>query len=356
VSGGVAVLGVLVALAALGCGSREPEPEGAFYLRAEVNPVRMIDHPWYAPSRQGGHTVELWYRDAEHYRYEIAPHSALLDWDPHVLVADGKETIAYNPQVGQVHRDRVRLNSIQAMGGMPPNVGYGVGPILGSVEDFLDGLADGPVDLVGTEEMLGRTVEVYEYPRGNGTARYYIEPDAKFVLRHTTESSLGTWDAHVVEFDLDPQFDDERFEANVPDEAVLMPPVADCSTEGPVPGVFFPFPSGFIEFSYAPPPYELAGHDQQQGRGCETTYAWAAAGSGEGYIVVEQFAISPTGAPAFVDGLERIEVAGHEGYRQVEGDLERLAWVQDGVVVTMESNAEPFEELLRVAESGRVAP
>src|SRR5690606_27390563 len=194
----VVILGLLVA-----CDSdASDDSEGAFYLEAEI----VVSSDW-----SGGRPTEAvrgptatglrwWFRDAEHFRHEYYDPSSMLEWGPRWNVADGEDLVFFDPSTALYQRWSLEGSGFS---GMYPGFSAVLGPIPGgTVEAFLDDFRSRVerVEHVGTEELLGRSVEVYEYgptstsstesssgsvvETTSGVGRFYIDEAAGFVLRN----------------------------------------------------------------------------------------------------------------------------------------------------------------------------
>jgi hypothetical protein len=80
---------------------------------------------------------------------------------------------------------------------------------------------------------------------------------------------------------------------------------------------------------------------------------WSAIQRGDDLIAITQQSVPPTDVPDARRDATPVAIGKLEGYHLTVEGYERLVWVQGEVIVTIESNAAPLEELLRIAESAR---
>ena|GEM_PF-6906839 len=369
-------LGLVVA-----CDSEAAEmPEGAFYLEARVSVTDDGSSGGSPREVDGGTVTELrwWYRDPEHFRHEFHQPDGVFDWGTGWSVADGDDLTYYDPLAGSYQR--FSLDDSGFVGAFLP-ISAPIGPMpTDTVDEFIEqwsARAD-YVERVGTEEFLGRTVEVFEFgptwsssgststPGGptteppeesGGLGRFYVDPESNFILRYVIDGSpeRQSIDAQVILLDLDPEFDGDPFEADLPSSAVELDESEDgCSSStgshGPGPSLS----AGSISFGYIPDGWSSGGAGVSTGQGCQTLEEWSNIRRGEGELIVASARpVPPAGVPPVRAEAIPVDVAGHDGYRLTDSNIERLAWVQDDLIVTIETNAATFEELLRIAESAR---
>lgn len=363
----VAILGLVA-----GCDSDESvEPDEAFYLEAEIlvtdadsgGSPRTVD-------RRTATGLRWWYRDDAHYRHEFYNPRAMLEWGPRWTVADGEDVTYYDPTIGLFER-----SSLGEFGfaGLYPTMSAFVGPLpADNLDDFIAqwGERVDHIGRAGTAEVLGREVEVIEYgPTSNssggtgdatssGLGQFYVDVDAGFILRHTVDGGAGgvSFEAEVTHLELAPHFEEDPFEVDLPPGALeITDPSGSCSASsgGTSPGAGS-FSVGRTTFDNVPAGWTLAGSGAAQGAGCVTLEEWASLVREPGKVLIASvIAAPPTGVPPARADATRVDVAGVDGYRLTEGEIERLLWVRDEVIITLSSNAATFDELLRIAVSAR---
>ncbi|MCK9496132.1 MAG: hypothetical protein M0R75_11645 [Dehalococcoidia bacterium] len=359
--GAVAILGLTVA-----CNADASEaPEGAFYLEAEI--AVSVDRPGgeLIGSLRGPMMTGLrwWYRDPDHFRHEYYHPSDMLEWGPRWTAADGDDLVFYDPITARYQRWDLEESGFS---GMYPGFSAVLGPIPGGTIDvFLDDWRSRVerIEHVGTEELLGRTVQVYEYgptsssstgsssgavvDTTSGVGRFYIDEEAGFILRNSVDGGMESqsFNAELTLLDLEPEFEDGRFDIDLPDGAVEDESSESCTSEmrriGP-PFVNIPVPAG----------WSYGGSGGRSSPGCVWSEQVASySKEPAGILLITQQPVPPTGVPDARRDATPVAIGNLEGYRLTVEGYERLVWVQGEVIVTIESNAAPFEELLRIAES-----
>ncbi len=372
---GAAAVAALAVLASLlgGCDTDgSAEPEQAFYLEAEII-VTEVDSGGPPRTVDGRTATGLrWsYRDDAHYRHEFYNPRAMLEWGPRWTVADGEDVTSYDPTVGSYERSSLDESGFY---GLYPSMSALIGPLpADTLDDFIaqwGGRVD-HVERAGTAEVLGRAVEVFEYgptwgssgsdsggASSGGVGRFYVDVDAGFILRHTVEGGDDgvSFEADVTHLELDPDFDEDSFEIELPPGAVeITAPAGSCSSSsGGTASDLVSLSAGGTTFDHVPAGWTSAGSGAAQGSGCVTLEEWSAVRRGPGeFLVASAVAVPPTGIPAARADATPVELTGTLGYRLTEGEIERLLWVRGDEIITLSSNATTFEELLRIAESAR---
>jgi len=356
------------------CDTDAPEvPEGAFYLEARVVVTSGgPDSPARSRDDLGVPTVTdlAWsYRDDRHYRHEYQQPHPFLDWGPRWTATDGEEVVYYDPRAGSYQYFPMRETEFAAY----PTFSALIGPMpAADLDAFLELWAEHAefVEHVGTEEFLGRSVEVIEYgptwssssgsagssggteqtlEESGGVGRFLVDVEGGFILRHSIDGGQDQQSlaAEVTLLDLAPSFDDDPFQVAVPSEAIEVDGSGSCSSSG----------TGGPRFAHVPAGWITAGFGSSRVSGCRADEEWSLLTRDEHEVIVlRQSAIPPTGAPAVRADVTPVDIGGVEGYRQTEGDIERLLWIEDGVILLLETNAASFEDLLRIAEAERGQP
>src|SRR5690606_35043828 len=93
-----------------------------------------------------------------------------------------------------------------------------------------------------------------ETEESGGLGRYYVDVDAGFILRHEVDDGAGgqTYSAEVTLLDLDPEFEDDTFEVDLPSAAVEVKDSEDgcSSSSGGSGGSGFSFATMPVRFAY----------------------------------------------------------------------------------------------------------
>ncbi len=356
-------------------------PDDAFYLEAEI----LVDSSGTGDPRSEvvlqpeGTGIRWWYRDPEHYRHELYDPDAMLEWGPGWTVADGEDVTFYDPTLGTYERWSLAESGFFAL---YPGFSLLFGPIpTSTVHEFVEQWRGNveTIERVGTQDFLGRTVDVFEYgpimswasanavgtsgsetEQTTGVGRFFIDAGAGFILRHEVDAGDGgeMYSAEVTLLDLNPEFGDKVFEADLPAGALEgRPPEGGCSSStGASSGSGFSFATMPLRFSYIPEGWMFASSGTSQSSGCQVEKEWSAIQRGDAVIAVAQQSVPPTGVPEARRDATPVAIGGLEGYRLTVGEVERLVWAQDGVIITIETNAATFDELLRIAESAEGMP
>ncbi|MCB9491961.1 MAG: hypothetical protein H6674_07825 [Dehalococcoidia bacterium] len=187
------LLAALALISIVACDS-EDEPEGAFYLEAQVSltdPSSELSPTSLAtqPTVSG---VRWWFRSETAFRVEQYDSTAMLEWGPREIVVSGEVARIFDPRVGIVEQrpsEDARYLVFALHPGFP--LGLSVGPMPTPDLDALIALLGGAgtVERRDREELVGREVEVLEYTRGSPgepggyrgppvrrSAGYYIDP------------------------------------------------------------------------------------------------------------------------------------------------------------------------------------
>lgn len=380
---------VLLALLLVSCDEDEPatfddlglEAGGvsSFYLEARVSVDSSAMEPDGSPRALSSQPlvteVRWWQQDQRHYRHEFDQPESLIQWPPQLSVADGDEVTWYDPENGSYSRFDLP-DDAAGFGGYPSFSGF-FGPLpAANIDQFVDlwGQNVERVERVGTDEVEGRTVEVVEYgptwttsgesgsaagspttrtEDSGGVGRLYIDEAIGFIVRHEVDGEDGqqSFTVDVTLLDLDPEFGDDLFSAELPDEAVLEEQNSDCSSSGSS-GTGFTFAPEALTFGYVPDGWTEAGSGGRSDIACNFVEEWSSVERDEGELIaITQRPVPPTGVPPLRDDATPYDLDGLEAYRFSEGDVERLLWVQEGIIVLIESNASPFDELVRIAEA-----
>jgi hypothetical protein len=212
-------------------------------------------------------------------------------------------------------------------------------------------------ELAGSETVLGRETQVIEF---GPTARLWVDPERMFVLRWEDHGSGQLVRAEITTLNYDVEAPDDRFVFVPPPDASELPEQGDgerCSGGGSFGGRSISVPEGFLRPSYIPEGYVAAGESREGGSGCSIvgTEAVLRAGPDNGgpYIFLQQ-RIRLDGIPAALRTGDAVSVDGHEAYWLSADGIERLVWVDGDVVAVLSSDALPFSELLRMAESASI--
>ncbi|MDA1010563.1 MAG: hypothetical protein O2888_03710 [Chloroflexi bacterium] len=371
---------------ALACDSDVPAPidagEGAFYLEAriEVSPGGPdLAQPSLLPAVS---VLRWWHLDDRHYRHEIESVDTLVQEDAFVIVADGAQQAVSDPRVGIVYADPLPDAAVP-FGARPP-ISVLLGPLpAGSLDEFIDQRREGmeTVERAGTAEVMGRAVEVVEFgpiwsesdsrgdgvsvERSGGLGRIYVDTGLGMVLRYEVVGNEGRGQdvhAEVTLLDLEPEFTTATFAIEGAAGRVAESPGSSrCEMHGSGGSGMWTFGSGLLRPGYDPEGWAPAGSGSIGGSDCAVVEEWGALARGEGEVIIFTQAPLPEGeAPAIHDSALRVDLEGIEGYRATtegaSGTVDEFLWVQDGIIARLQTNAAPFEELVRIAESVEVVP
>lgn len=370
--GRAVLLGALVATACLilACDADSSDgPVGAFYLEAQISVTTPAGDSAGTDALRGGTSTGLrwWVRDGSHFRYEFYDPSAMLEWGPRWTVADGEDAVYFDPRTGSFQRFPLDESGL----GIYPTSTAPIGPLWAETVDELIEQSRDRVDYierVGTEEFLGRPVEVIEFgptwssgsdggggagEQAGGVGRYYVDAESNFVLRYTVDGGdeAQSIDAEVTLLDLDPAFEGGEFEVDLPSGAVeISDPDGSCSSSGS--GGAGPSLDVGVSFRHLPAGWSDASSGSSHGTGCEPIERWSSLRRpNDGLIVATVRTVPPTGIPPVRRDATPVGLGGVEAHHLTEGDIERLVWVDDNVIVTLEARGLPLDELLRIAAS-----
>ncbi len=331
------------------------------WTRGEPNP--FIERPQRDATR-------YWYVDETTWRGESESRAfSPMQASSTISVAQGDDALVY----GRLDDTWTLYSQIDIPG--DPNRSW-IGPAteedLDALIAFIEAEYDTEVVRAGSGVVLGRDVELIEYVTvTNGdlvsTHRLYIDPGEMLILRQETDHGDNGPSLRFEVTRFDPHVFIERDLLNLaPPSGVTVQRLPgqseehpDCSDEVPY-VVIGPdaVNEGLLVPDYAPDGSTGFGvSGWATGDDCAVTSAFTglrpAGDPQDAYILLDQARI-PTGIPHWLAQGEPVDVAGHEGYRTTEGDIERLIWEQDGVVAMLEGRDVPFDELLRIAESAYV--
>ncbi len=167
-------------------------------------------------------TAEIWEKSPNRLRVEVLETSQ-AEFAGTLLVSDGQQGWAYNPQRNQVMVGAV--DNLQLP--LPPEM-------LTELQDVIQRMMDASnVELLGEEAVAGREAyklalspkEGAEQPffPGDGTATIWVDKEQWFVLKATYQAgSFGQGSMEVQSFELNPGLSDELFTFQVPEGAEVI--------------------------------------------------------------------------------------------------------------------------------------
>jgi hypothetical protein len=201
---------------------------------------------------------------------------------------------------------------------------------------------------------------------GGGKTTFWIDPRYLFVLRYETREQGGGQSvrAEVTDVEYNPQIESRHFTFAPPGGAQQVEPpsaTSSASSRGSAsvgPGQAVTLPAGFLAPSYLPDGYVSVGRGASHSSGGETTSVnvrlQPADQRGEGgpYLDIEEQRRFG-GLPQSLKAGIALSVGGSEGYISSSGNLTRLAFWTNNLVITLTTSHLAREELIRVAESLR---
>lgn len=212
------------------CGGSEDTASPPFYLRARVLVEDGDDlHPGDGPVES---RVEWWAAGPGRWRQDIGAWGAAApDW---VIHADGNAVVAWNREENTFTRTQFPAPVAPGASGTALRIGpAGEDDLDAFLASFREREPEAPtsVEVVAQDEVLGLAVVVVEVwpayvsqtfgsgasgPMGEGSVRYWVDPESMFVLRQEIDSSPQRLVAEVVELELDPAFDPGLFDFEPP--------------------------------------------------------------------------------------------------------------------------------------------
>ncbi|MCA9847382.1 MAG: hypothetical protein KC472_05385 [Dehalococcoidia bacterium] len=350
-------LGV-VAVLLVGVGGCSAQSDGeAFYLEARVSVA--VDRPGgevlgevYGPTETG---VRWWYRDDTHFRHEYYDPSAMFEWGPRTNVAGGDVAVFYDPRL-----DSYSQRSLDELGGasLYPSFSAIFGPLpFETVDSFIEDWRTRVerIERVGTDEILGHRVDVYEYgptsgassggaASRSGVGRFYIDPEAMIILRHTVDGGeMGpSFDAEVTVFEPDPASDKGLFDSDPPASAVRVGDNADSCPDVSSAFLAFPIPAGWT--------FEGSGGTSRS-QNCPQWEVFAGYSRADDRMAIVQHAIPPSGLPDVRRDAQPVLGLGVEAYHLTAPDLERLVVVREGILVEIAARGATLDEMTVIAMS-----
>lgn len=383
----IPLLALVCAALATACTSEGTSTMQGFYAEVRVEVEPQPDDPLArVGSAESGGVIRWWYAsDPVRWRWEVEAGGSPIDAGTLTTVFDGEDTWSYDDRSNVLQRtDPPDLPPGTVLA---PPLSAPVGPAnVDSIEAFVEQWEgsdpDREVRLAGEEEVLGRATRVVEIrpawhsasssaaapaagetpqpaaerETSGGVVRAYIDPERMFIMRWDVdgEGRGQSYRAEVTRLDYGIAIDEGRVEFEPPPDAreVAASGGASCeSSIGPVGGATVPTEPGFLAPAYVPSGYTSTSAGSEGGSAeCEIVATWTLLESGDsGYVQLRQRV--RVGLPDTVHQWQRVQVDGLEGYRTSEDGIERLVWRDGEIVALLESNALPFEELLRIAES-----
>jgi len=363
---------LVLSLAAVGCSSGDGAG-ASFYAEARIE---VLPAPGDPLTRVGADTgtvslVRFWFVPPDRWRREIEITRSALDVGTLIEVADGEAVWTYDDRLGTYQRrDPAAADFVPSVLFSAP-----VGPLdAESVDAFIVGMrrniGDDQVRRAGEATVLGRRTEIVEIRDASSSSwdasedsgrvnRILIDPERMFMMRVAVGG--GDEDSFALEvtaLDYDVKIDDEllTFEppAGAREDADAL--TTFCGTSSPGRSSSFGVHPGFLLPLYIPDGYAPTSTRREEGGAdCEPVATWSLLEGEAGYVLLRQRRRTG-GVPAALRVGAPLDVGGHEGFRSSGGGRQRLAWADGGLVALLESDALPFEELLRLAESAeRVA-
>ncbi|MDA1061628.1 MAG: hypothetical protein O2895_01760 [Chloroflexi bacterium] len=381
---------LVLSLAAAACSS-DDGAGASFYAEARIEVGSARGDPL---TRVGADTgtvslVRFWFVPPDRWRREIEITRSALDVGTLIEVSDGEAVWTYDDRLGTYQRrDPAATDFV-------PSVTFSsaIGPLNAeSVDVFIAGMRrvtdDDRVRRAGEAIVAGRRTEIVEFgptssassdeARPSGAlqtvtaeawearndpgqlSRIFIDHEQMFMMRWAVDGGDDeeSYTAEVTALDYDVKIDDELLTFEPPqdarEDAVALTTFCGgsrpggSSSFGTHPGFLLPL---HIPGGYAP----TSTRREEGGADCEPVATWTLLEGDAGYVLLRQRRRAD-GLPAALRTGAPLDVGGHEGFRSASGSRERLAWADGDLVALLESDALPFEELLRIAASAeRVA-
>lgn len=333
-----------------------------FFLEAAIEVEGPHDGGLLPEVAESGRSIlRWWYGPPGKWRWEIETVEPALSSGVFGMVSDGEDFWYYESSQNTYRKLPAELPPGVEL--LPPGISVLIGPAFAEdVPALLEQLRSrgggARAELAGNETLLGRETQVIEL---GPTARLWVDAERMFVLRWEDRGSGQFVRAEVTALEYDVRAPDDRFAFTPPPGAQELPEQADavrCSGEGSFGGSSISVPEGFLRPSYVPEGYVVAGTSSESGSDCALiateVVLRAGPGSDGGPYVRLQQRMRRDGIPAALRAGDAVSVDGGEAYRLAVDGIERLVWVDGDVVAVLSSDALPFSELLRMAESASV--
>jgi outer membrane lipoprotein-sorting protein len=365
-----AVLSLVAGLAGLASyyllvGGNESRSLRSYYFEASISvqPVDRLDEPQIARLR-------AWYEAPARWRREFGSEDPLLADMTSVQVSDG-ETFYYLDGPSNLFYEQAFSDDGRATYGS-----IGIAIPIGPVPDQLVRLwrersQEARSHSIREDRLLGRDVEVIDLETNDGDRlSVWFDPEHSFVLRYESASSAGDSDsrqtvrAEITELRYNAKIDEARF--------TFEPPAGARRVEAPdaVPGATratgslsaggreISVPPGFLTPGYIPEGYAVSGSGSSVMANnlvtrVETRLKPAGLRDAGGPFLTILQQVRPGGMPESLRTGASARIGTYEAYQREAAGVRRLVWYRDELVLTVKSDALPFEELQRVAESMR---
>ncbi|MXZ47566.1 MAG: hypothetical protein F4Z08_11410 [Chloroflexi bacterium] len=369
----VALLPLTAATLAIACASdQELARPPAFYAEVSVE-VELESSPGDPLARFGSSVersaIRWWYAPGPaRWRWEIETVGTVIDDGVLLTVAGGDESWEYDDRT-KVYRRGV-LAHVRFPDGVAvsPVTSAPVGPAhAASVDTLMASWRErgAAPEIAGEATLLGRRTQIVEL-RGasGGLMRAFVDPERMFIMRWAvwagvTGSGWQSYQAEVTALDYGAEIDAARFIFEPPPGAREADAEAGgaCSGSSHSGGASVPAEPGFLQPAYAPAGYRTVGTGSESGAGdCDPVAVWALLEAADGGAILLRQRFRPGGMPR-LDSYWRPVVTGlDEAHRHSGSHVLSLLWRDGDIVALLQSDAVPFEDLLRIAESASLVP
>ncbi|MBA4180890.1 MAG: hypothetical protein C0506_09910 [Anaerolinea sp.] len=373
-AGGVVAAGLLLQG---GDAPDKVEPVPPFYLEAKIS---VRPGPDDRTGEQASTSRIKWfYQDERHFRQTINNESPSLNSTSLIMVADGQDGWFYDTATNSYSRTPLPPGGGAAASLL--SLSAWMGPVPATDLDSFVALLksyvkDGTVEVVGSDQMLGRPVRLIEMKSASGesvtlstngsetrsagpvqTMRLWFDPATRMVLRYLAEpvGERQGIDLTVTRLEVGGQMIGKVFLFVPPPGAIERSDTTTHSSSGSgsssmgSAGRTPPLPKPFVAVTLLPEGLFSAGQGNTEDNGgiVAAEDRWR---SDSGATLTLQQRLRADGLPPGLQVGDRIQVSGHEAFRLVNGDKTTIAWYYDGLAVLITGNRMPEAELLRFAE------
>jgi outer membrane lipoprotein-sorting protein len=313
-------------------------------------------------------TVQGWYQAPDRWRWDFGD-----EQDPDagsVLMSDGesvvnysRETNTYTRQSRAEHNEQLPPELREGPPSLPASIVIGWLPY-GDIELFSEGLQAQDTEVSDGGRIAGRETEVVTLTLEGATVTLWVDREMPFALKYEARASSGPLSlikGEIVEIDLNGALREDvfRFEPAAQAREIQAGTgvsggsgsIGGSSAAGPESNIVSA-PEGFLTPEYVPPAYEVAATGETHlGTGLQSRFRvrWE---EPAGYLdMVQQYRAGGLSETQKQGSL--VNIGGVAGYDQSTGELARLVFAIDDIVVTLEADALDLDELLRVAEGLR---
>jgi|GEM_PF-5125876 len=335
--------------------------------------------------------IRWWQQDRDHMRVEIHTLEPASEAGTDAIVVGGSKQVYYRFQTNTYTEtplyefpEEARLRT------RPWSFSSFIGPWMTEVEsldEILEQLrqfggqdsAPRSVSVVGRERLLGRAVDVVEYspasthsgsdgnPAGEGTVRYWIDPERLVVMKQVVEGGGGqAFTIEVTRLDWDTRVPQGRFTFQPPKDARRVDDdtasaLADSGGSGSAVmggspgGIAVDVPAGMLRPAALPDGFRATRMETSHDSGNRPTSFLVEYEHPDGRrFVVEQRIRS--GGPAQPLPGEEVTIGTRTASLSVDGSRVTISWAEGDLIVRITSATIARDELLAVVEALQLAP